>query len=270
MSPVMAIEEWPKRSATALMCTPDSSHATEALCRRVCTPTPFIPAFFAAIWIVRSMLRGSTGVPNSVANTSPASLHWSLAAFGMLLRAVLTQHGDQWGCERDGPTGAVGLGFGDHQLATDLAKSPPDRENPNVEVDVGPVKRKHLTETHAGGCDQRERVAVPQSVGTEQELGHVDSAGVLCLLAGDARTFDGRCGVLGQQAVTDRAVESGPQNGIHLANGRVGQRAHRSAFGDLGSLGGQPGRAVPDGNRCRAMATSLGFEGHIAWVEAMP
>jgi hypothetical protein len=30
---------------------------------------------------------------------------------------------------------------------------------------------------------------------------------------------------------------------------------------------GQPGRAYPDGNRCRAMATSLGFEGHIARVE---
>ena len=45
-SPVMAMEEWPSRSATALMCPPDSSRETAAEWRRVCTPTP---STFAAL-----------------------------------------------------------------------------------------------------------------------------------------------------------------------------------------------------------------------------
>jgi hypothetical protein len=63
MSPVIAIDECPNRSATALMCTPDSSHATAAEWRSVCTTMPSSPAFLAASSIVRRMLRGSTGVP---------------------------------------------------------------------------------------------------------------------------------------------------------------------------------------------------------------
>ena len=55
--------------------TPCSSHATAALCRKVCTPTSFTPALRAAVSMVRTRLRGSTGVPNSVANTSPQSVH---------------------------------------------------------------------------------------------------------------------------------------------------------------------------------------------------
>jgi hypothetical protein len=35
----MAIDECPSRSATALMCIPDSNRATAAECRNVCTPT---------------------------------------------------------------------------------------------------------------------------------------------------------------------------------------------------------------------------------------
>jgi Phage capsid family len=62
-SPVIATEECPSRSATALMCTPASSHATAALCRKVCTPTPSTPAVFAAVLSTRSRLCGSTGPP---------------------------------------------------------------------------------------------------------------------------------------------------------------------------------------------------------------
>ena len=69
--PLMLIEECPSRSATALICTPDSSHATAALCRSVCTPMSSIPAERAAVSTTRSGLRGSTGVPSSVVNTSP-------------------------------------------------------------------------------------------------------------------------------------------------------------------------------------------------------
>ena len=61
MSPVIAIDEGPSRSATALICTPLSSLATAAEWRNVWTPTFDIPAFAAAIWIVRRILRGSTG-----------------------------------------------------------------------------------------------------------------------------------------------------------------------------------------------------------------
>src|ERR1700737_767679 len=42
-SPVIAIEECPSKSATALIWTPASSHATAAECRRVCTPTSSMP-----------------------------------------------------------------------------------------------------------------------------------------------------------------------------------------------------------------------------------
>ena len=44
MSPVMLIDEWPNRSATALMCRPDSSQPTAPECRNVCTPTRSTPA----------------------------------------------------------------------------------------------------------------------------------------------------------------------------------------------------------------------------------
>jgi hypothetical protein len=44
MSPVMPMLLCPSRSATALMCTPASSHATAPLWRRVCTPTSSTPA----------------------------------------------------------------------------------------------------------------------------------------------------------------------------------------------------------------------------------
>jgi hypothetical protein len=45
----IATDERPNRSATALMCTPDSSQATAAVCRNVCTPMPGMPALCAAI-----------------------------------------------------------------------------------------------------------------------------------------------------------------------------------------------------------------------------
>jgi hypothetical protein len=123
----------------------------------------------------------------------------------MLLRAVLTQHGDQLGV-RAGRADGSGRSWVRRSPACHrpCQESPGSRE-PQRRGRCRTNEAQALTATHAGGCDQRERVAVPQSVGTEQELGHVDSAGVLCLLAGDARTFDSRCGVLGQQAVTDRA-----------------------------------------------------------------
>ena len=58
-SPVTLIELCPNRSATALICTPLSSHATAALCRSVCTPMSASPARFAAL----SMTRSSHGLP---------------------------------------------------------------------------------------------------------------------------------------------------------------------------------------------------------------
>ena len=39
-------------------------------------PTPWIPAVLAAFSMVRSRLRGSIGVPSSVVNTRPESVHW--------------------------------------------------------------------------------------------------------------------------------------------------------------------------------------------------
>ena len=81
VSPVTLIELCPSRSATALICTPDSSHATAEECRSVCTPIPSTPAFAAAISTARSRLRGSTGPPNSVVNTRPPSVHWSPACW---------------------------------------------------------------------------------------------------------------------------------------------------------------------------------------------
>jgi hypothetical protein len=34
------MDEWPSKSATALICTPDPSQATAALCRNVCKRVP--------------------------------------------------------------------------------------------------------------------------------------------------------------------------------------------------------------------------------------
>src|SRR5258708_19010125 len=47
MSPVIAIDKCPSRSATALICTPASSHATAAECNSVWTPTSDMAAFAA-------------------------------------------------------------------------------------------------------------------------------------------------------------------------------------------------------------------------------
>mgnify|MGYP003710125029 CR=1 FL=1 len=95
----MAIDECPSRSATALICTPDSSHATAAECLSVCTPTPSTLAAFAATSITRSRLRGSTGPPSSVENTSPEFCHWfadrSRSAVWLVrcLRSIVTTAG---------------------------------------------------------------------------------------------------------------------------------------------------------------------------------
>ena len=40
---MIVTDECPSRSATALMAAPDSSHATAAECRRMCTPTFSMP-----------------------------------------------------------------------------------------------------------------------------------------------------------------------------------------------------------------------------------
>jgi hypothetical protein len=93
-SPVIATEECPSRSATALMCTPDSSHATAAECRSVCTPTPSAPTVWAAASITRSRFARvdwpaqlgreyQTAVGPLVAGEQP---------FGLLLGSVLAQH----------------------------------------------------------------------------------------------------------------------------------------------------------------------------------
>ena len=55
----MAIDECTSGSATALMCTPDSNHATAAEWRNVCTPTPSTFAALDASSITRSRFRGS-------------------------------------------------------------------------------------------------------------------------------------------------------------------------------------------------------------------
>src|SRR6476646_2969699 len=93
-SPVTEIEACPSRSATALMCTPDSSQDTAALCRSVCTPTPSAPAVLAAPSITRRKLRGSTAAPSSVVNTNPVLPLVALNAcdachFGLLWWLVL-------------------------------------------------------------------------------------------------------------------------------------------------------------------------------------
>lgn len=74
----MAIEECPSRTAAALIWVPPSSQATAALCLNVWTPTPSISRLLRREFIRRA-LRGSTGVPISVANTRSWSFH-TLAA----------------------------------------------------------------------------------------------------------------------------------------------------------------------------------------------
>jgi len=55
-SPVIAMDAWPSRSAAALICTPDSNHATAAEWRSECAPTSAIFAFAAAVSTVRRRL----------------------------------------------------------------------------------------------------------------------------------------------------------------------------------------------------------------------
>jgi hypothetical protein len=82
MSPVTAMDEWPSRSATALIWTPASSQATAALCRSVCRSTPSTPALAAATSTTRRKLRGSTGVPSSVVKTRPVSVNPATDSMG--------------------------------------------------------------------------------------------------------------------------------------------------------------------------------------------
>ena len=101
------IDECPRRSATALICTPDSSHATAAEWRNVSTPTPLTFAARDATSMTRSKLRGSTGPPSSVVNTSPESCHWfaarsrSAAWPALCLRSIDTTAGLSGTVRRD-------------------------------------------------------------------------------------------------------------------------------------------------------------------------
>lgn len=65
----------PSRSATALRCTPDSSQATAAECRSVCSPTCSTPAASAATsitqWRIHRKIRSSSGGTVSVVVSQP-------------------------------------------------------------------------------------------------------------------------------------------------------------------------------------------------------
>ena len=77
------------------MCTPAYSQATAALWRRVCTPTSMMPAFCAAILIVRKAFRGVYRLTEL--GREHQSLVRPLVACGpplaLLCDAVLAQHG---------------------------------------------------------------------------------------------------------------------------------------------------------------------------------
>ena len=70
-SPVTLIDEWPRRSAAALMWAPDSSQATASESRLVWAPTLCRPDFFAASSTARSTLRGSASYPQLRAEHHP-------------------------------------------------------------------------------------------------------------------------------------------------------------------------------------------------------
>ena len=78
------------------------------------------------------------------------------------------------------------------------------------------MQGQRLATPQPGGRDKDQDVAVAQAVGAQQELVYVDRAGMPGLPAGDARTLYDGSRVLGQQAVADRAVETGPQNRVGL------------------------------------------------------
>ena len=73
MSPVIAMDEWPRISETTLSGTPVLSITLAAVWRTVCRPAPGRPALVAAARSARKVLRGSQGSPNSVVNTKPVS-----------------------------------------------------------------------------------------------------------------------------------------------------------------------------------------------------
>ena len=105
------------------MWTPDSSHATAAECRSVCTPIPFTPAAAAATSITRSRLRGSTGAPSSVVATQPKPpLIRRAQPLGLLCGAMLVEHRHDRRAQRYGPP------KGDDYLVASLIRSLVDCE----------------------------------------------------------------------------------------------------------------------------------------------
>ncbi len=57
-----------------------SSQATAALCRSLCSSMPAMPAFCAAIWIVRRMFLGSTADPMTSSSTPMTSTAISVSS----------------------------------------------------------------------------------------------------------------------------------------------------------------------------------------------
>jgi hypothetical protein len=126
-SPVMATLECPSRSATALMCTPDSSHATAAECRSVWAPTPSTPAAFAAV----SMTHKKLGAEHQPVLAPLAARGQSL----LLLRgAVAAQHRHDRRVQRDDAPRAVGFRPADEKPPADACNGGDDFQRACVQI----------------------------------------------------------------------------------------------------------------------------------------
>ena len=190
-SPVIEMELCPSRSATALICTPDSSQPKAAECRRVCAPTPSTPAALAATSMTRRKLRGSTGPPNSVVNTSPrvGPLVARAEPFRLLFGAVLAQHRHDRGRYGYCASRTVGLRLTDDQLVVDPRNGRRDLDGSGVEVDAIPPQRQRLTLAQPGRCDEHQHRVVAGRLSGPQHRGHVGIVQVSGLAPFDARTL---------------------------------------------------------------------------------
>ena len=193
----------------------------------MCTPTPSTPAAWRPSSITRSRLRGSTGAPSSVVNTSPLSVHWlparsfSAAWAALCFRSIATTAGDSGIVRRDRSV----FGSVDHQSRSTRARVAAHlqrcrRRGPRPV----PRQRQALALTQPGGGDEHQRGVVARRLCGLQHRRHVAGVQVPGLGRCNTWTRHQDRGIARQQSVAHRAVEPSPQHGVGLPDGRVGER----------------------------------------------